>query len=62
MDDDDLMTALLRADRLLQWMTGYIGKMAPGAYANCYKDLNEHGVFMQQLQRRSVVPDQGLEP
>lgn len=40
---------LLRADKLIQWMSGYIGKMTPGAYADCYKDLNEHGMYMDRI-------------
>lgn len=43
--------ALDRADRLVQWMSNYIGKMAPGAYHNCIVDLNEHGLFMEALKR-----------
>jgi hypothetical protein len=46
------MRAVLdRADRLIQWMTGYIGQMAPGKYQDCFSDLNEHGLFMKALKR-----------
>jgi hypothetical protein len=38
-----------RANRLINWMAGYIGKMAPGWYSDCYSDLNEHFMTMQRL-------------
>ena len=47
---DELIGALRRADKLIQWMSAYIGKMAPGNYADCFRDLNEHGIFMDQLK------------
>lgn len=31
-----------RACKLIDHMAGYVGKMAPGSYANFYADLNEH--------------------
>lgn len=38
-----------RANRLVCWMAGYIGNMAPGRYADCYAELNEHFLAMQKL-------------
>lgn len=61
MTNEDLVAALVRADRLITWMAGYIGKMAPGDYPNCYIDLNEHWVFMDKARDEGVVPDQRLE-
>ena len=52
----ELATALRRADRLITWMTAYIGNMAPGNYAECYRDLNEHGLFMSRLNRNASTP------
>lgn len=43
--------ALERADRLINWMSEYIGQMAPGKYADCYKELNEHGIYMERLRK-----------
>lgn len=40
--------ALDRADRLIEWMSKYVGQMAPGSYGECYKDLNDHGLYMQR--------------
>jgi hypothetical protein len=40
---------LERAARLINWMAGYIGKMAPISYGACYSDLNEHFMAMQRL-------------
>ena len=45
----ELTAALQRADKLIRWMSSYIGNMAPGDYAECYRDLNEHGMFMDRL-------------
>lgn len=42
--------ALIRADKLIQFMMVYIGKMAPGNYHNIYADLNEHGIYMEKLK------------
>lgn len=47
----DMREALDRADRLITWMSGYIGQMAPGKYADCFSDLNEHGLYMADLKR-----------
>lgn len=44
---DDLLEALHRANDLINWMSKYIGKMAPGSYHQCYSDLNEHWLFME---------------
>lgn len=38
-----------RAARLITWMSKYIGSMAPGDYPDCYADLNNHMVFVHQL-------------
>jgi len=40
---------LERANRLIDWMAGYIGQMAPGHYSACYADLNEHFIAMGVL-------------
>jgi hypothetical protein len=50
MDQTELEAALLRADKLIEWMSGYIGNMAPGAYGDCFRDLNDHFIFMQGLK------------
>lgn len=42
--------ALERSDRLIAWMSRYIGQMAPGDYSNCYADLNEHCLYMAALR------------
>jgi hypothetical protein len=47
---NELLKALQRANRLIKWMSTYIGNMAPGGYADCYKDLNAHCVFMAGLK------------
>jgi hypothetical protein len=47
----EFIAALQRADKLIRWMSSYIGNMAPGDYAACYADLNEHGMFMNRLDR-----------
>jgi hypothetical protein len=41
--------ALERADRIIEWMMSYIGRMAPPE--NGIYDLNEHGLYMQRLRR-----------
>jgi len=38
-----------RANRLVSWMAGYIGNMAPGRYESCYGELNDHFLAMQRL-------------
>lgn len=40
---------LERANRLVSWMVGYIGKMAPGYYHSCYRELNDHFMVMNRL-------------
>lgn len=55
MTSPELREALERADRLIDWMAGYIGKMAPGKYGSCYSDLNEHGCFMSKLRAESAA-------
>lgn len=47
---------LERANRLINWMAGYIGNMAPGSYSDCYADLNEHLILMQRLGIPSTDP------
>jgi hypothetical protein len=49
---DSLINALLRADRLITWMSQsiYIANMVPGSYTDCYKDLNDHNVFMDIIK------------
>lgn len=51
--DEDLIAALNRANRLVDFMAGYIGKMAPGNYHALYSDLNEHFLFMGQHGERT---------
>lgn len=48
-DTAELTAALQRADKLIRWMSSYIGKMAPGDYADCYRDLNTHAMFMDRF-------------
>ena len=38
-----------RAARLINWMAGYIGKMAPVCYGECYAELNDHFLAMQRM-------------
>ena len=38
-----------RANRLVAWMAGYIGQMAPLSYGACYRELNEHFMAMERL-------------
>ena len=57
MNEADLLTALRRADKLLGWMTQYIGQMAPGDYADCYRDLNEHYIFMASLPKQDSIEE-----
>jgi hypothetical protein len=42
--------ALERADRIIEWMMSYIGRMAPPD--NGIFDLNEHGLYMERLRRQ----------
>lgn len=53
----ELLAALARAGKLIDWMSNYIGQMAPGKYQDCFVDLNEHGLFMRQnrIARRAAV-------
>jgi len=57
MPRDDLVAALHRADKLIDWMAKGIGRLAPGDYPECYSDLNEHFLFMEQLKRREGEHD-----
>ncbi len=41
--------ALERADKIIEWMLPYIGRMCPPD--NGIFDLNEHGLYMEQLRR-----------
>ena len=38
-----------RANRLVCWMAGYIGNMAPGGYGDCFAELNDHFLAMQRI-------------
>lgn len=58
MKKTEMRLALDRADRLVQWMSAYIGQMAPGKYHDCYADLNEHGLYMGALKQ--AEKDAGL--
>jgi hypothetical protein len=46
--------ALHRADRLISWMEKYIGNMAPGGYADCFSDLNEHHIYMARQRHADL--------
>ncbi len=48
-----------RAARLINWMVGYIRKMAPGYYGACYAELNEHFMAMQRLDISPDDPSKG---
>ena len=50
---DDLRIALNRAHKLVDWMMGYVGNMAPMSYHDCYCDLNEHCLFMERYGVRA---------
>lgn len=52
---------LERANRLVSWMVGYIGKMAPGHYGGCYGELNEHFMAMGRLGIPSDDPSKPKE-
>lgn len=52
---DELRSGLLRADRLIEWMSKYVGQMAPGDYAGCYTDLNEHELLMHRVRAQEVL-------
>lgn len=52
MDENE---ALERADRLIAWMSRYIGKMAPGDYGDCYADLNAHYLFIEQWRAEQAA-------
>lgn len=47
----DELAALDRADKLIEWMMPHIGQMSPGAYGECYADLNQHCLFMEKRKR-----------
>ena len=49
-----------RAARLINWMAGYIGTMAPGHYEACYEELNEHFLTMERLGVSPDDPSKGL--
>jgi len=42
--------ALERADKIIEWMMPYIGRMCPPD--NGIFDLNEHGLYMEALRRQ----------
>lgn len=50
-----------RASRLISWMAGYIGHMAPLHYAKCYSDLNDHFLAMQNLGISTDDPAKGVD-
>lgn len=54
-------TIVERAARLIEWMAGYIGKMAPGLYHTCYADLNEHWLAMQARGLTDLLPERGKD-
>jgi hypothetical protein len=43
--------ALERADRIIEWMMPYIGRMCPPD--NGIFDLNQHGLYMEALRRNA---------
>ncbi len=49
MTDTTHRMALERADRIIEWMLPYIGRMCPPD--NGIFDLNEHGLYMERLRR-----------
>ena len=53
MSDDTVVTVsrknLERSSRLISWMAGYIGNMAPGRYTECFQELNTHFIAMGRL-------------
>jgi hypothetical protein len=51
---EELVAALNRAHKLVDWMIGYVAKMSPGDYHECYADLNEHFLFMERRAARKV--------
>lgn len=57
---DALVKALERAERVIQWMAPYLGKMA--APSNGIADLNEHWLYIEQLQRQGILPKQKPQP
>lgn len=50
---------LERASRLVSWMAGYIGHMAPLRYSACYAELNDHFLTMNRL---SIPTDDPSKP
>lgn len=56
-----MQDALVRADKLIQWMSKYIGQMAPRDYSECYTDLNEFGLAIQHLRNAKVINYTSLE-
>lgn len=46
-----LIEALLRADKLISWLSQGMKHISPGAYKECYKELNEHYNFMATLNK-----------
>lgn len=57
MDSAELKEALVRADKLIEWMSNYIGSMAPGDYFDCFSDLNKHYIFMHNLKVEEQKPN-----
>ena len=51
MTEGELERAWLRACRLIEWMSDYVGDMAPGDYTNCYSDLNSHFIAQARYDR-----------
>jgi hypothetical protein len=51
----DLISAINRANRLIEWMSAYVGRMCPGNYHDCYAEMNEHGLFMQRHGKREAL-------
>lgn len=56
-ESPDLLTALLRANDIINWMASYLGRMAPPS--NGISDLNDHWLYMQKIGR--ALPSEGTD-
>lgn len=61
MKTPEILRGVERANRLIEWMSKHIGAMAPGTYAECYRDLNEHGIFIGRLRAEGLLPSETKE-
>lgn len=51
--------ALERADRIIEWMASYLGRMAPPS--NGIHDLNEHWLYMEKLGKLARIDTSAKE-